>query len=73
MPPNMTGHPPVWGTYFAVDDCFKVAEVASTNGAKVLYDPITMEGTGTFTSIQDPQGATFSIMQNKGAMPPPLA
>jgi predicted enzyme related to lactoylglutathione lyase len=38
-------------------------EQAKALGGKVLLPPIPIEGTGKFTLIQDPQGATFCAIE----------
>jgi predicted enzyme related to lactoylglutathione lyase len=55
--------PPTWGVYITVDDIEATVEQAKALGGKVLLPPIQIEGTGKFTLIQDPQGATFCAIE----------
>lgn len=55
--------PPHWMPYFGVSDCSAAVEKVKELGGTVKFDPITVEGVGTFTVIQDPQGGVFSIIQ----------
>jgi predicted enzyme related to lactoylglutathione lyase len=54
--------PPHWVVYFEVDDCEASAAAAKDLGGTVVVPPMTVEGVGTFATIQDPTGATCSIM-----------
>ena len=54
--------PSHWMTYFAVDDCDKSAEKASSLGGEVCVPPTDIEGVGRFSVITDPQGAVFSVI-----------
>lgn len=55
--------PPHWMPYFGVADCAAAVEKIKALGGNVLYDPMTVEGVGTFTIAKDPQGGHFSIIQ----------
>ncbi len=55
--------PPNWGVYFAVNDCDATAKKAGELGAKVLMPPTDIPGTGRFATLQDPQGAVFSVIK----------
>jgi predicted enzyme related to lactoylglutathione lyase len=59
---NMGEFPNYWGVYFAVDDCDGCLESAKTRGGKVLMQPMDIPGVGRMAVVQDPQGATFSVM-----------
>lgn len=63
MPQEMAGAPSYWNVYFTVNDCNAFIENASNNGASVLFDPMEYPGVGRFTTLRDPQGATFSVIQ----------
>lgn len=54
--------PPHWMVYFAVDDCDASVEKAKSLGGQVLVPPRDVPGTGRFATLQDPQGAVFSII-----------
>lgn len=56
------GTPPHWAVFFAVDDCDSRAERVPGLGGTVLVPPTDMPF-GRFTTIQDPQGAVFSIVK----------
>jgi predicted enzyme related to lactoylglutathione lyase len=62
-PPNQPTMPPTWGVYITVDDIEATVEQAKALGGQVLLPPISIEGTGKFTLIQDPQGATFCAIE----------
>ena len=62
MKPPMEGMPPVWGVYFAVDDCDKAAEVAAANGGTVMQPPTDIPP-GRMAVIVDPAGAIFSVLK----------
>lgn len=54
-----------WTPYFAVNDCDELAAQAIRLGGKVLVAPQDVPGLGRFAFLQDPQGATFGILQTK--------
>jgi len=60
-PPNM---PPHWLIYFLVTDCDASTAKAAQGGAKILVAPMTMEGVGRWSVINDPQGAMFALFQS---------
>lgn len=62
MTPEMQ-FPANWMVYFAIDDCDKRLEKAKAAGATVLHGPFDAPGIGRMATIQDPQGAVFSIIQ----------
>jgi len=55
--------PPHWQQYFAVSDCADTTRRAGELGGKVFMPPTEIPGTGTFSLLQDPQGAMFSVIQ----------
>jgi uncharacterized protein len=57
--------PPHWMVYFAVEDADASAARASALGGKVCVLPADVPEVGRFAVIDDPQGATFSILQFK--------
>src|SRR6266849_10419934 len=61
--PHMGPIPPHWGIYFAVDDCDAKFQKATSLGAKPIVPPMDIEKVGRFATIQDPQGAVFSIIK----------
>lgn len=55
--------PPHWLVYFAVTDCDTMVERAKTSGAAVLAPPCDIPGVGRFATLEDPQGASFSVIK----------
>lgn len=55
--------PPNWGIYFAVDDCDATFALAQTLGGKVIVPPMDIPNIGRFCTLQDPQGAVFSVIK----------
>ncbi|MGB1013663.1 MAG: VOC family protein [Nannocystaceae bacterium] len=55
--------PPHWQQYFAVTDCADTSRRAGELGAKVFMPPTEIPNTGIFSTLQDPQGAVFSVIQ----------
>jgi uncharacterized protein len=52
---------PHWMVYFAVADCDATVEHAYALGGQVVRPPTTIE-TGRFAVLEDPEGATFSVL-----------
>ncbi|SDD93755.1 hypothetical protein SAMN05421538_10368 [Paracoccus isoporae] len=63
MPDDVSGMPPCWMIYFAVDDCDAFCRDATAKGASVHRPPSDIEGTGRFAILADPQGAAFGVLQ----------
>lgn len=57
--------PPFWMTYFAVEDCDAAVAKAQQLGATVMM-PAKDIPPGRFATLQDPQGATFSVIWMNG-------
>src|SRR5262249_8106029 len=64
---EMKGMPPNWIPYFRVADCDATANKAKSSGGNLMVPPSDIPNVGRFSYIQDPQGATFAIIQLKGA------
>ena len=62
IPPEMGPMPPHWLGYFAVVDCDESVAQAIMLGGKVAVPPTVIPGTGRFSVLHDPQGATFAIV-----------
>jgi predicted enzyme related to lactoylglutathione lyase len=60
LPPNI---PPHWMVYFQVEDCAASTAKAKELGAHIYVDSLRLEKTGTFTILNDPQGAGFALFQ----------
>ena len=65
MAPPMPGIPNHWGVYFGVDDIEASVATATENGGTVLNGPMDI-GIGQIAAMQDPQGASFHLMQPAG-------
>ena len=62
-PDEMGDVPSHWMNYFQVGNADEVASNAADLGGKVLMAPFDSGGPGRIAVLQDPQGATFSIIQ----------
>lgn len=56
--------PSIWGIYFEVNDCDKTIEAAKAKGATLCMGPHDMPNVGRFATLQDPQGAMFSVIKS---------
>jgi predicted enzyme related to lactoylglutathione lyase len=56
--------PSAWGIYFEVEDCDATIDAAKAKGAKVCMGPHEMPNVGRFATLQDPQGAMFSVIKS---------
>lgn len=64
--------PPNWAIYFLVEDVAATAAKATELGGQVLVPPTPAGEIGKFSTIRDPQGAVFNIIEYAGpASPPP--
>jgi predicted enzyme related to lactoylglutathione lyase len=57
------GVPPHWLLYTAVEDVDTTAATARSNGGTVVAEPMDVPGVGRMAVLQDPEGATFAVMQ----------
>jgi uncharacterized protein len=55
--------PPHWTVYWQVEDVDATTKKATSLGARVLSGPQDIPTVGRFSSLQDPQGASFSIFK----------
>lgn len=55
--------PSVWMLYFIVDDINNSLRQVEISGGKVLVNPKTMGGQGTFAVIEDPSGAVCALFE----------
>lgn len=62
IPAQAKGMPAAWGTYVTVENVDEVAGKVSGLGGKILVPPKDIPGVGRFALIQDPQGATLSLI-----------
>jgi predicted enzyme related to lactoylglutathione lyase len=56
--------PPHWLLYFMVDNCENSTSKAQSLGARVLAPPMPIPNVGSFSVLQDPQGAVFALFQS---------
>jgi hypothetical protein len=65
--PEMGGQmPPHWMAYVAVDDVDALAARVESLGGRVCVGPMDIPNVGRFAVINDPAGATFSIIKLAG-------
>jgi predicted enzyme related to lactoylglutathione lyase len=55
--------PPHWMPYFQVEDCDAAAANAAKLGGTVCVPPTDIPSIGRFAVLQDPTGATFSVIK----------
>ena len=67
------GVPPHWMIYITVADCDERVTRAGQLGGKTCVPPMDIPNVGRFSVINDPQGATFSIIQMSAAPHPATA
>lgn len=57
--------PSHWMTYIAVDDCDLAANKIKEKGGGVCVEPFDAPGVGRMSVVNDPSGATFSLITFK--------
>jgi len=62
VPASTPGTRPGWGNYVTVDNVDAVTDRVRSLGGKVLVQPTDIPTVGRFSLIQDPQGATLSLI-----------
>jgi predicted enzyme related to lactoylglutathione lyase len=62
-PPGAPAMPPRWGCYVTVDHCDTTLARCVALGGKVLVPAMDIPTVGRMAVIQDPQGATLSVIQ----------
>ena len=55
--------PAHWMTYIAVTDCDETVENIKANGGGVCVPPFDAPNVGRMSVVNDPSGATFSVIQ----------
>jgi uncharacterized protein len=55
--------PPQWGCYVTVDNVEQTLAKCTALGGKTIVGPMDVPTVGRMAVIQDPQGATLSVMQ----------
>ncbi len=66
MGPEFGEMPSHWGAYVAVEDVDAKAQQVSELGGKVCVPPTDIPNVGRFCVINDPTGATLSLIAMKG-------
>lgn len=61
--PEWQGVPDHFMQYFLVEDCTAAAGRAGDLGGRVCVPPTDIPGIGRFAILDDPQGATFALLQ----------
>lgn len=54
--------PNYWGVYFSVDDVDATLATVKDNGGQVIMQPMDVPTVGRFAVVQDPQGATLTVI-----------
>ena len=54
--------PSMWGCYVTVADVDETLAKVRSLGGSVLMEPMEVKGVGRMAVIQDPQGATLSVI-----------
>jgi hypothetical protein len=67
------GIPPHWLIYITVADCDERAARAGQLGAKLRVPPMDIPNVGRFSVVDDPQGATFALIQMTAMQMPATA
>lgn len=62
IPTEAAGMPPMRGAYVTADDVDLSAKRTQELSGKVIVPPKEIPGVGCFCVIQDPQGATLSLI-----------
>lgn len=57
------GVPPHWLLYTAVEDVDTTVDAARSKGGTVVAEPMDVPNVGRMAVLQDPEGATFAVMQ----------
>ena len=63
MPDMVPNH---WMVYFTVADLDATMSAVSAAGGQCVFGPMSAAGVGTFATMHDPAGGSFSIMQPAG-------
>ncbi|MGI9647829.1 MAG: VOC family protein [Acidimicrobiia bacterium] len=59
---DMGDFPNYWGVYFSVDDVDAILGAVKDNGGQVLMPPMDIPQVGRMAVVQDPQGASMSVI-----------
>ncbi len=58
--------PTHWMTYMAVENCDATVEKIKEHGGKICVPPFDVANVGRMSVVNDPTGATFSVIQFVG-------
>jgi uncharacterized protein len=62
IPDQAVGMPPTWGVYVTVKDVDATVREVEALGGKLVMPPWDVPGVGRMAVIQDPQGASLSVI-----------
>ncbi|OGT19032.1 MAG: glyoxalase [Gammaproteobacteria bacterium RBG_16_57_12] len=62
IPAQAKGMPPAWGAYVTVNNVDALIPQVKKLGGSICVPPMDIPGLGRFMVIQDPQGATLSLI-----------
>ena len=62
IPAEAAGMAPMWGVYVTVRDVDTTVKQVESLGGKVMMAPWDVPGVGRMAVIQDPQGASLSVI-----------
>ncbi len=62
--PRMESEPPYWLVYFGADDIAASTALAGELGGSTIVEPMEI-GPGSFSVLQDPQGAVFALFSGQ--------
>lgn len=62
IPVEAAGMPPTWGVYVTVGNVDETVKQVESLGGKVVMPPWDVPGVGRMAVIQDPQGASLSVI-----------
>ena len=62
IPAEAAGMPPMWGVYVTVRDVDATVKQVESLGGRLIMAPSDIPGVGRMAVIQDPQGATLSVI-----------
>lgn len=60
------GVPPMWNTYFSVDDCDDAAKKVAEAGGSLMFEPFDIPGAGRMAFFVDDQGSAAGLWQADG-------
>jgi predicted enzyme related to lactoylglutathione lyase len=61
--PPMQGVPNQWTSYLSVEDVDAAAQAVEKHGGRIIVPPTDIPNIGRFSTVADPQGATFNLFK----------